>query len=217
MRVIRKGQEPRSLAEHRSSAAASYDNLSLSAKQDLRKALAREQGHLCCYCMSRIDPGPERVVMKVEHWASQTRNPELQLVYSNLLGACIGGEGSPHGEQHCDTRKGNSEITVDPRAPSRHAEELRYSHDGTISSPATEIDQQLNEQLNLNTPKLKNNRKEALHEFLRRLQDKHGKSAWPEGAIEREIVLRSTFDKKGKLAPYAGVMLSWLRRRTGRP
>jgi hypothetical protein len=52
MKRITKQSEPRSLVEHRSQTNADYDNY--SDKDKLRESLLREQGYICCYCMSRI-------------------------------------------------------------------------------------------------------------------------------------------------------------------
>jgi uncharacterized protein (TIGR02646 family) len=105
MKKIIKQSEPRSLVEHRSQANANYDNY--PEKDDLRKSLLKEQGYICCYCMSRIKLDE----MKIEHWQPQTKYISRQLDYKNLLGACMGNQGARPQNQHCDTRKGDSEIT----------------------------------------------------------------------------------------------------------
>ena len=51
------------------------------------------------------------------------------MVWSNLFGACLGGEGSPPREQHCDTRKGDRESPLLPLDPML-AERLRHSAGG---------------------------------------------------------------------------------------
>src|SRR5438552_2616590 len=106
MRAISKGDEPRSLIEHRCTPHADYDNY--TGKNDLRQSLTTEQGKLCCYCMQRIEPDESR--MKIEHWRSQTGYPSEQLNYGNLLGACLGNEGKPRRLQHCDTFKADAEL-----------------------------------------------------------------------------------------------------------
>ena len=111
--LIQKGKEPPSLREYRSDPFATYEGY--PAKDDLRQALAREQGHICCYCMGRISPNADE--MKIEHWAPQSSNASLQLAYSNLLGACRGGEGRTRSKQHCDTHKGEEAIDIDPTKP----------------------------------------------------------------------------------------------------
>src|ERR1035437_8709783 len=117
MKKIIKINEPKSLVEHRSNRPAFYSNLPLLAKKELEQNLLTEQGHICCYCMQRI---PNKVVkgnidsydMKVEHFKCQVGYPDLQLVYSNLLGACTGNEGKPGYLATCDTKKGNQELTI---------------------------------------------------------------------------------------------------------
>jgi len=49
--------------------------------------------------------------MKIEHWHSQDRYEAEQLDYGNLLGACMGNEGKAHWDQHCDTRKGDRDLS----------------------------------------------------------------------------------------------------------
>ena len=114
MRAIQKGTEPTSLARHRSSSSgdyvADYDNY--QHKDELRQSLVTEQGKICCYCMQRIEPTENG--MKIEHWHSQRHYPTERLDYANLLGACLGGEGQPPNQQHCDTRKGESELSKNP-------------------------------------------------------------------------------------------------------
>lgn len=99
MKAITKGDEPRSLTQHRCNTHSDYDNY--ADKDGLRKALVAEQGGICCYCMQRIHPTAGS--MKIEHWHCQENYSAEQLNYRNLLGACMGNEGEPRKEQHCDT------------------------------------------------------------------------------------------------------------------
>src|SRR5207247_2069745 len=131
-----------------------YDNY--AAKDDLRRALLAEQGGICCYCMQHITPQN----MKIEHWASQRRHPEIQLDYQNLLGACDGGDGAARHLQHCDTRKGYDDIGIHPADPERNCERLtKYQADGVTYSNDARIDSDLDKVLNLNLQRLANNRK----------------------------------------------------------
>ncbi len=163
MRAIVKGQAPPSLTKHRQTPHCDYDNY--PNKDALRRALATEQQELCCYCMGRIQP--DAGAMKIEHWRSQTRYPNAQLDYHNILGACMGGEGQPSRLQHCDTRKGNADLLWNP-ANRTHAIEtqVRYGSDGTIKSNNGTFNTQLNQILNLNLAFLKNNRKGVLDSLL---------------------------------------------------
>ena len=159
MRTIAKGPEPVSLIAHRKTPHSDYDNY--NAKGELRNALVTEQSGLCCYCMGRISP--DRSSMKIEHWRSQVRYSGKQLNYRNLLGACLGGLRQPPSLQHCDTRKGDSDLAWNPADPTHRIEtRIRYELDGSIHADEADFDGQLNDVLNLNFPKLKNNRKAFL-------------------------------------------------------
>jgi uncharacterized protein (TIGR02646 family) len=179
MKQIIKTVEPQSLIQHRANQPAFYDNLPLAAKEELRQSLLSEQGHICCYCMKRI---PEKVEkdgtvnyeMKVEHYKCQDAFPELQLTYSNLLGACTGNEGKPKKLQTCDTKKGNSiKLTINPTANLPNCETLfKYNAEGEISSinGDSAIDEQLNETLNLNMQTLKDGRSEVFLEIQKKIK-----------------------------------------------
>ena len=145
MKHIVKVKEPSSLTEHRANQPAYYDTLPLQGKNELRGSLLHEQGHICCYCMRRI---PEianedtgfMIGMKVEHFKSQEQFPFLQLSYSNLFGSCMGNEGKPKKIQTCDTRKGNSELAINPVAISPNCELLiKYNADGEIYSDNEDV------------------------------------------------------------------------------
>jgi uncharacterized protein (TIGR02646 family) len=161
--MITKGAEPNSLTQHRAQAHSDYDNY--AQKDELRTALVGEQKGLCCYCTGRIRAGSS--TMKIEHWQCQDRYKHLQLAYGNLLGACLGGEGKPHAEQHCDTLKADRDLKWNP-ANTAHVIEtrLRYLVDGAVFSNDAEFNTQLNDVLGLNLSYLKSNRKAVLDSVL---------------------------------------------------
>lgn len=166
MRTIRKGPAPASLIQHRKQPYADYDNY--DDKAALRQALVAEQRGLCCYCQSRIWATPDG--MKIEHWQCQADHPERQLDYSNLLGVCKGNEGQPIDWQHCDTRKGNRDLCFSVCDPAHPIErKIRFLGDGEITSDDEAVKMAINEVLNLNWSRLKENRKSALIGFLQGL------------------------------------------------
>lgn len=179
MKLIIKSAEPQSLVRHRANQPAYFDNLPPIAKDDLKRSLLSEQGYICCYCMKRI---PEKVKkdgvdsydMKVEHFKCQDSFSELQLSYSNLLGACTGNEGKPKKLQTCDTKKGNStKLTINLIAKFPNCETLfKYNAEGEISSINGDaaIDKQLNEILNLNMQSLKDARSEVFLEVQEKIK-----------------------------------------------
>lgn len=193
---------------------ATYDGLPQEAKDEIRERLAREQGFICCYCMQRITPDPQG--MKIEHWAPQgdAATRDRQLDWKNLLGACKGSEGMPLRAQHCDTRKGDAHLTVNPTDPNCE-HRLRFLPDGTIASEDPAIQADLNQTLNLNYAVLKNNRKAVLDAFREAMEKKYPGHTWPQAAMERELAQLHQFDGQGRLRPYCQVPIYWLKKRLG--
>lgn len=205
MKQIIKNKEPNSLLQHRLSVHSDYDNY--SNRDDLREALLTEQGYICCYCMQRIDQNK----MKIEHWRSQTQYPELQLIYRNLLGACLGNEGQPKQLQHCDTRKGDSEIQINPITNCEIL--IKYGADGKIYSDDENIDSELNKILNLNNQTLKNNRFIAFEAVRQNLSQKYPSQTWTAAILKQEIKKYSQLSQKGQHEPYCQFILCFLRKK----
>jgi len=207
VKAITKGSEPASLTAHRLTPNCDYENY--AAKDDLRLGLVTEQRGLCCYCMGRIHNGP--MTMKIEHWQCQARHSDEQLNYRNLLGACLGGNGQPLHLQHCDTRKGDSNLQWNPADATHHIEtRVRYELDGSIHADDAVFNSQINQVLNLNLPLLKNNRKGILDgvlEWWRREKARIG------GPVPRKLVLRQRnryIAGNSEIAPYCPVAVWWL-------
>jgi len=136
MRQIKKGKEPKILAQYRATAGATYNGFQTAERMAiLRESLLSEQGGICCYCMQRIYPNED--AMKVEHWLSQTRFPANELDYGNMLAACMGNEGEPEEEQHCDTRKGNKDVARNPADPDDRIERWNNRFQRSTSEQAT--------------------------------------------------------------------------------
>lgn len=239
MRHITKGREPESLTRYRTTAGACYDDY--AEKDDVRRALLREQGHICCYCMQRISVDK----MRIEHWEPQHGEEgasERDLTYANLLGACPGGERSTeerreqrdrpkaflykpagrsteepvHAYHHCDVHKGNTPLTVHPADPVKNCELfIRYLPDGEITAEDA-IRRDLHETLNLNLGWLKRNRKKVLDATMEYLKVKHPKGDWPPGLLEREIARRKSVDSRGMLDEYCQVAVYILEKRLRR-
>ena len=213
MRAITKGHEPVNLIAHRKTPHSDYENY--ASKDKLRNALVAEQCGLCCYCMGRIRPDP--AFMKIEHWRSQAHYPDEQLKYRNLLGACLGEHRQPARLQHCDTRKKDRNLEWNPANPAHHIEtRIRYELDGSIHAYEADFDGQLNDVLNLNLPKLKNNRKGILDAVLGWCRHEKARIGGPVPR-DRIIKKRNQFIAyNGALAPYCQVSLWWLEQRLAR-
>ena len=213
MRAITKGPEPISLTAHRKKPHSDYDNY--RAKDDLQHALVTGQRGLCCYCMGRIRPEPAS--MKIEHWRCQKHYRGEQLNYRNLLGACLGGHGTPARLRHCDTRKGDSDLQWNPADPAHHIEtRIQYEMDGSVRSDEEDFDRQLKDVLNLNLPKLKNNRKAvyiAVSQWWKLEKARIG------GPVPRDGLVRKRdqcIGGDGELTPYCQVAVWLLEQRLSR-
>ena len=211
MRDIDKRQEPASLVEYRAKPCATYDDLKPPVKQDIRDNLLREQGHICCYCMSRINSDS----MTIEHWHSQHEYPTEQLDYRNMLAVCPGNKGNPPKAQHCDTRKKKHDLIFNP-ADSQHDVEsrLKYLGDGTIQSSDTVFNTQLNNVLNLNFSRLKDNREAVVRAVEQAVNTRPGTRT--RSQIENQISKWDSLDGDGKRKPFSAVAIYFLRKWLGR-
>ncbi|MCP4134575.1 MAG: TIGR02646 family protein [bacterium] len=210
MKLILKKTEPHSLREYRSTPGANYEDY--RDKDDLRQSLLDEQGDICCYCMQRI----KNDSMKIEHWKSQSGFSEYQLQYNNMLGACQGNEGNPGNLQHCDTRKGDTDITINPLDKNcENCENLvKYRKNGEIYSDDEEICNDLDITLNLNNQTLVQNRKKTLDIALDHMKKKYPSGTWTKEILKKEIALWN--DLSEKYRPYCRIVLYDLEKRLSR-
>lgn len=212
MRTIQKRKEPNSLIKYRKQTDATYEGY--RDKQDVRDQLVREQGGLCCYCQSRIRPTEDG--MKIEHWQSKSpqKYPGRQLDYTNMLGACYGGQKKnkkcPPETHHCDTLKDDSDLCfcltdaahpIEPR--------IKFLGDGRIQSNDSDIERDINVVLNLNLDNLKNNRKAVLTAFQQRL------TAGAQLDVTKELP-KWDGSKNEELPEYAQVVVYWLNKKQAR-
>ena len=185
-----------------------FDDMPSDVKNALRTSLLKEQGYLCAYCMSRINDEFDKV--KIEHY--NARNLDNELDYKNLLAVCTGNlAGSDLERQHCDTKKGNSSLHIDPQNLS-HIKQISYKSDGTICAKNNAgFDDDLNYTLNLNDEYgyLKNNRKRALQEFKNKLHTMlRDKAATLEYC--RKALHFYTTPVNGAFSPYCGIIIHYL-------
>jgi uncharacterized protein (TIGR02646 family) len=242
MRLIRKSKEPKELLEYRLLPGATFDGLPSMVKSAIRKALVRDQGGLCCYCMRRIhdDDDKERKQLeqqqvsqvRIEHWKPQSKHAALQLAWLNLFAACNGNEGSSPNDQTCDVRKGDCDMTLDPLLP-KHIASLHYCESASnaehpqhkqkgleIGSTNPDIQQDLEHVLNLNHATLRRNRKEAMRAMIDGLIRVTRKTLgapgqFPNALLRSELSRCTEFDSKGRLPPFAGALAYWLEKRLG--
>lgn len=211
MRVIIKGKEPKELKDYREKPNSCYDGIPGPVKDKIRDSILKEQGHLCAYCMQRINPNN----MKIEHWHSQTRHEEEQLDYMNLLACCMGNEGQPLKNQHCDIKKQEQDISFNPANPNHQQRlKIRYLGDGTIFSDNQAFNDEIDTILNLNWIRLKQNRKVIVDNVMNELNNKPGLRTKRE--IKKLVNRWNAKNSNGHHDEYCAVALYFLEKKLQR-
>ena len=214
MRYIQKSTEPESLTQYRTQKGAYYDGY--NKKDDVRNALLKEQGYLCGYCMRRLESCNQ---VKIEHIVPQSTlegNEKAALNYRIMLGVCYGNLGHPKKEQTCDAHRGNEDLTINPYNEAL-VNLIRYKSDGTIYSDDERINKDLDIVLNLNYNGpgvyLKDNRKEALAACRSKLSAMQKSGNWSKSMLVNMLTEYEKTDVDGKLKPYSGIVVDYLKRR----
>lgn len=206
MRYIEKGHEPAELTRQRTTPGAVY-----AAFEDLRIALAQEQGYICAFCMRRLDldghdEKGERLVV-IAHLRSRhppggdaTLREERRIMgmtYRNLVLTCNGKTGGD--TVHCDKHQKNADITIPlfDRAAMAH---VTFSNGGQVRL-ANYQDQVGRDDkhpglLNLNAAALVSRRRQRWFTVADTL-NKLGR--WKEGELERQVQIWANKDSTGQL------------------
>jgi hypothetical protein len=151
--------------------------------------------------------------MKIEHWHCQNRYEGQRLSYSNLLGACMGSEGKRETDQHCDTRKGDRDLSRNPANPTDRVEDVvQFTGDGRIVSNDPIFDAELNDVLNLNLAFLMDNRKATLTAFQAFL----GRGELSRPSLEKLLRQWNGESDIGELPPFCQIVVYWLQKRLRR-
>lgn len=179
MRRVDKQTEPALLKQERQD-GNSFAKLRKECRQAMQRALCIEQGYLCCFCESSIEPSGDS--MKMAHFVPQSVDRSKSLDWTNLYGACLGNQPrckgplydteSPEPDAreykglHCDAKQGQH-VLDDRLRPDRLSDGLiRYKPDGTLDSPDPHICNDLVVKLNLNHRRLKENRVAVLDSLM---------------------------------------------------
>ena len=169
MKHITKGSEPIEFVQWKKQANANwqptYADLQNPEKIHVKTALLTEQGFLCGYCESTLQPDDSHI----EHIQPQTNHNGDELSFKNMVCSCQ--SKLKKGEvRHCGSLKGDwydSQLFVSPFDP---ACETRFSYTGLgemrPTSPTDTAARTTIEKLGLNLPKLIANRKQAIDPFL---------------------------------------------------
>lgn len=124
-----------------------YESLRGESKRKVLEALLAEQGHLCAYCMCRIDTDKHQATIEhlvPQHPIGSVEDGELSLSYHNMVAVCDG-----RGGVTCDKRRGNVPLSVDPIK--RHTlETIFYHRDGRIDARDESVKRDIEITLGLN-------------------------------------------------------------------
>ena len=217
MIVVQKGKEPNSLLAFRKQHPdADYEDMPTNVLKDVRSQMWEEQGHLCAYCMKKIEDPRD---VRVEHCKPRHPQDEIKhdkkatLEFKWMLGVCYGNsieKGSKPEDTTCDAHKGNAELTINP-FDELSVRKIKYKADGSIYSDDADINEDVTEILNLNCEaiSLPETRKNVLNVLKNEIVEKcKGKS---HDAYIRE--LERIYDRlvyQRNLTPYCGIIISWL-------
>lgn len=208
--IVKNPIEPHQLVEERLQiGVSSYDDLSTETKDAIRKSLLIEQGYLCAYCMKRISVEDTTI----EHYDPQSAQNGTDMSYRNMLGVCDGGQKNQgKGSQRltCDKRRGNRPLTINP-LDNYTISKVKYTKKGGIYSDDENINFDLNNTLNLNSPNsyLKANRETVYDTLIKKIDAHGGKNRSFLLRLKREY---ETKDSDGKYTPFAGIALYFINK-----
>lgn len=215
MRRIVKKQEPESLREYRESLTEPLPDEdiwgSYQPKNDARDLVTREQRELCAFCQGRMDR--RKTCIKLAHIVPQkilVDGMRLDLVWTNIVGACNGGERTPGDLQHCDTRQANRPLLPELNPVQFANGSLDYDEYGGVyrADGNLDIQDQLDEVLGLNLPHIKEKRVAALRVFQSELAESADRERWLQ---DRIALLDPDNPSDAPLLEYADFLLWHLR------
>lgn len=199
-----------------------FEDLIEGKKSEIRQNLVQDQGHLCCYCMMRIQGTPDDT--NVEHNKPASKYPDLIFEYSNLLAACKRTAGKEpekkrsfdpvdqkkkEKHQTCDTAKKDIEISKNPAIHNVEAL-IQYDIHGRISSSDPVFHRDLVDVLNLNKVELVNARKAVVIALGKSIDSRFpGKSA-NENQLKNMLKPYTEPNSNGQLPAFSGVAVYYL-------
>lgn len=211
MRRVNKGPEPPSLKSFREQdPESSWDRY--PQKDDAYRTATAEQRQICAFCQASIQYKVRPI--KMAHIVPQKSEPDgqrLQLVWSNVVGSCLGGQDSGRPRvMHCDARQANTKLSsaLDPVQFSNGS--LTYDWDGNIK-PAKDdgaLLKELNDVLGLNCGPVVRARQTAFKELKEQLD---AALDWETRRQELLVDLDPERSSAAPLKPYADYLLFHLR------
>lgn len=202
-------------------------------KTELRAALLKEQGHLCCYCQQRIENTEST---EIEHLFPRNGEDKVQgkakmFEYENLMAACDGGSTAnrkrrqkepltPSYPEYCDRSKKEKVLPFSPLQPDVESR-LSYSRmDDKVSIKPVGEDPEvftvIERTLNLNTPFLEKRRGEAIDGLIFKDQEMLDPVSPAEAAQILAGFQKQKDDRGERLPEFFSVKIHFLRLLSGR-
>lgn len=157
--VIPNEHEPECLKELRK-VTNNYSHLQGDCMQETKSTLRVLQMNHCAYCERKLD------TVFIEHFIPQSAGSGLE--FDNFLAVCSGNYYTDKlkGDKidHCDTKKGNTHLNIDPRNQA-HIYTLSYDKDASLVSEELLFQQDIDDVLNLNFYDLKRERQDAYNKI----------------------------------------------------
>ncbi|MBK8700772.1 MAG: hypothetical protein IPN29_15015 [Saprospiraceae bacterium] len=160
MKLIRipNEREPVCLIELRK-VTNDYSHLQGDCMLETKSTLSTLQMDSCAYCERKLNS------VFIEHYIPRSAGTGLE--FDNLLAVCSGNYyiDKLKGDKidHCDTKKGNTRLSLDPRNQC-HIDTLTYTEDATLISTHLQFQHDIDVNLNLNFYELKRERQDAFNE-----------------------------------------------------
>lgn len=204
-KIVKSRSQPRKWTEYCCTPGVDYQ-----ASPELREILLKEQGFICAYCMKGLDAEGKNT--KIEHMKCRRLHPELKFIYRNMVVCC---NGDTFGFRHCDTSKGDNDISFDLLSDPFFSTLSYGLGTGTIKSSVASWDNEINNLLNLNNEYLKQERLAVLKAAINTLDKKRD---WNETKSELTR-LRDEWDqmdKGGRYKQFCGIVVYFLNKRLSR-
>ncbi len=178
----------------------SYEDLRSELKQEVRAALLKEQGWVCCYCERRVSLHPDS--SHIEHLQSRSTSDEsTALDYANLLCSCN------TDSIHCGAKKGSDALDVHPLLPTCTSY-FEFGSAGTIAASRagdrSRAARKAIDVLGLGVPALEARRREACGAMLEQMDGKSFEE------MRQELPRLLSLDVDGRFLPHAAAVVAVL-------
>lgn len=208
---ITKGREPAEWTTIRQTRGIDFETADKTA---LRLSLLAEQGGICGYCMRRVRYSVGIVTdTRIEHLKPRSLSvtegkPEETMDYNNMI-LCCNGDIDKSGRYHCDVSKRETPIHFTPLDTLAMNTISYSSKTGVIMSSNAQFDDDINKVLNLNHPRLADNRLSVIKALVRSM----GKKTWRKSEVVHKLDFYRNKTANGNYQEYCGVAIWFLTKR----